>query len=133
MARRASAAVSLGLGAEGEVEEGNRDLKAEADVVGGEVFVVGAVAVQLVGVVVVDGAESDERALPGKVVSFGLELLGPRKGASGLDAGEIGWSFIGGDGGNLRNAGVVRKDGADRQAGEHGRVAWPAWSARVSR
>ena len=75
----------LGLGAKGEVEEGKRNLETEADVVGREVVVIGAVAVQLVGVVVVDGAESDLRTAPGQVVPLCLKLLGARQGVRGFE------------------------------------------------
>ncbi len=65
----------LGLGANGEVEEREVDLDAEADVVGSEVAVISAVTIQLVGVVVVDGSETDLRTAPCEVVAVGFKLL----------------------------------------------------------
>ena len=79
---------NLGFGAKREVEEGNRDLEAEADVVGREVLVIGAVAVQLVGVVVVDSSEADLRTAPCQVVAAGFNLLGARERRGGFNAGE---------------------------------------------
>jgi hypothetical protein len=66
----------LCLGTQGKVEKGNRDLDAKTNVVGSEVPIVITVAVQLVGVVVVDGAESELGPAPRQIVSLRLEQLG---------------------------------------------------------
>ncbi len=112
----------LGLCANGKVEKGNRNLETETDVVRSEVVVIGAVTVQLIGVVVIDGAEPDRWAAPRQIVSLCLQQSGARQRICGLNAGKGPWSFIGRDGRNLRNAGVIGRDGTVGQAGERGQL-----------
>ena len=94
----------------------------EAEVVRREVLVIGAVVVQLVGVVVIDGSEADLRPAPcaGRRPWPRICLERASSGADSIPGSAR--RFIRGDRGNLRNAGVIWEDGADRQAGKHGEL-----------
>ena len=59
-----------------KVEERKLELQTEADVIGSEVLVVGGVAVEFVGVVVVDGSESYLKMVGSELVAVCFDLLG---------------------------------------------------------